>query len=146
MYKRQLRDRSEDIPLLCEHFIKRFNTTLEKNIEGIAPAAMSRLLEYNWPGNVRELENAIERAAVMAEDSLLLPEHFPVELGQRSGQDQIDEFLDGHSLKAAQKLMERKLITKALTKTGGNRTQAARLLEISHPSLLSKIKTYHIDL
>jgi two-component system response regulator AtoC len=141
-----LRDRSEDIPLLCEHFIKRFNTTLGKNIKGIAPAAMSRMLEYNWPGNVRELENAIERAAVLAEDALLLPEHFPVELGQRFGKDQMDEFFDGHSLKVAQKLMEEKLITKALKKTGGNRTQAARLLEISHPSLLSKIKTYNIDL
>ena len=141
-----LRERSEDIPLLCEHFIKRFNTTLGKNIEGIAPAAMSRLLEYNWPGNVRELENAIERAAVLAEDPLLLPEHFPAELGQRFEQNQIDEFFDGHSIKAAQKLMEKKLITKALKKTGGNRTQASRLLEISHPSLLSKIKTYSIDL
>jgi two-component system response regulator AtoC len=141
-----LRERSEDIPLLCEHFIKRFNTTLGKNIEGIAPAAMSRLLEYNWPGNVRELENAIERAAVLAEDPLLLTEHFPAELGQRFEQKQIDEFFDGHSLKAAQKLMEKKLITKALKKTGGNRTQASRLLEISHPSLLSKIKRYEIDL
>ena len=141
-----LRDRSEDIPLLCEHFIKRFNTTLGKNIKGIAPAAMSRMLEYNWPGNVRELENAIERASVLAEDPLLLPEHFPVELGQRFGQDQMDELFDGHSLKVARKLMETKLITKALKKTGGNRTQAARLLEISHPSLLSKIKSYEIDL
>jgi two-component system response regulator AtoC len=141
-----LRDRSEDIPLLCEHFIKRFNTALEKNIEGIAPAAMSRLLEYNWPGNVRELENAIERASVLTEDSLLLPEHFPIELGQRFGQNQIDELFDGHSLKVARKLMEKKLITKALKKTGGNRTQAARLLEISHPSLLSKIKSYGINL
>ena len=141
-----LRDRSEDIPLLCEHFIKRFNTALGKKIKGIAPAAMSLLLEYNWPGNVRELENAIERAAVLAEGALLLPEHFPVDLEQRSGRDQIDELFNGHSLKAAQKLMEKKLITKALKKTGGNRTRAARLLEISHPSLLSKIKTYNIDL
>ncbi len=141
-----LRERSEDIPLLCDHFIKRFNTRLGKNITGIAPAALSRLLEYNWPGNVRELENAIERAVVLAEDALLLPDHFPPEFGEKFGDDQLDEFFDGHSLKAAQKLMEKKLITKALTKTDGNRTQAARLLEISHPSLLSKIKTYGIDL
>ena len=141
-----LRDRSEDIPLLCDHFIKRFNNRLGKNITGIAPAALSRLLEYNWPGNVRELENAIERAVVLAEDSLLLPDHFPPDIGEQFGDDQLDEFFDGHSLKAAQKLMEKKLITKALTKTDGNRTQAARLLEISHPSLLSKIKTYGIDL
>jgi two-component system response regulator AtoC len=58
----------------------------------------------------------------------------------------MEEFLKGHSLKAAQKLMEKRLITKALKKTDGNRTQAARLLEISHPSLLSKIKLYDIDL
>jgi two-component system response regulator AtoC len=141
-----LRDRSEDIPLLCEHFIKGFNRTLGKNIKGIAPATMSRLLEYEWPGNVRELENAIERAAVLAEDSLLISEHFPAELGRRFGENQLDKLFDGHSLKAAQKLMENKLITKALKKTNGNRTQAARLLEISHPSLLSKIKLYGIDL
>jgi two-component system response regulator AtoC len=141
-----LRDRSEDIPLLCEHFIKRFNSSLNKKIKGIAPAAMSRLLEYQWPGNVRELENAIERAVVLAEDALLQLDHFPPDLEQRFGEDQLDELFNGQSLKAAQKLMEKKLITKALKKTDGNRTQAARLLEISHPSLLSKIKTYNIDL
>jgi two-component system response regulator AtoC len=107
---------------------------------------MSHLLEYHWPGNVRELENMIERGLVLAEDSLLLPDHFPPELGRQFGGDQMNELFDGHSLKAAQKLIEKKLITKALKKTEGNRTQAARLLEISHPSLLSKIKTYGIDL
>ena len=141
-----LRDRSEDIPLLCDHFIEQFNSRLNKKIEGIAPAAMSRLLEYSWPGNVRELENMIERALVLTEDPLLLSDHFPSELGQQFSGDHLDEIFDGHSLKAAQKLMEKKLITKALKKTEGNRTQAARLLEISHPSLLSKIKTYGIDL
>jgi two-component system response regulator AtoC len=141
-----LRTRTEDIPLLCDHFIERFNNRLNKEIKGIAPAAMSQLLEYAWPGNVRELENMIERALVLAEDSLLQPEHFPSELGRKLGEDQMGELFDGHSLKAAQKVMEKRLITKALKKTGGNRTQAARLLEISHPSLLTKIKTYHIDL
>jgi two-component system response regulator AtoC len=141
-----LRDRAEDIPLLCDHFIERFNSRLNKKIEGIAPAAMSHLLEYAWPGNVRELENMIERALVLAEDSLLQPDHFPAEISRKFGGDQMNELFDGHSLKAAQKFIEKRLITKALRKTGGNRTQAARLLEISHPSLLSKIKLYHIDL
>ena len=141
-----LRDRAEDIPLLCEHFLQRFNRSLNKKIEGIAPAAMSRLLKYSWPGNVRELENAIERALVLVEGDMLLPEHFPTELGQGSGEDVSDVLFDGYSLKAAQKLMEEKLITRALKETGGNRTQAARLLEISHPSLLSKIKRYAIPL
>jgi len=138
--------RPEDIPLLCDHFVERFNSTLNKKIKGIAPAAMSLLLEYSWPGNVRELENAIERAMVLSEAALLLPEHFPAEFGQRFGANQLNDAFNGYSLKAAQKLMEKNLITSALTHTGGNRTQAARLLEISHPSLLSKIKTYNIDL
>jgi len=141
-----LRDRAEDIPLLCDHFMERFNRSLNKKIKSIAPAAMSHLLEYAWPGNVRELENAIERALVLTEGDVLLPEHFPAASGQRSGEDASDMLFDGYSLKVAQKLMEEKLITKALKETGGNRTQASRLLEISHPSLLSKIKTYKIDL
>ena len=141
-----LRDRAEDIPLLCDHFMERFNRSLNKKIKSIAPAAMAHLLEYAWPGNVRELENAIERALVLAEGDVLLPEHFPAAFGQRSGEDASDMLFDGYSLKVAQKLMEEKLITKALKETGGNRTRAARLLEISHPSLLSKIKTYKIDL
>jgi len=139
-------DRPEDIPLLCDHFIERFNSSLNKKIKGIAPAAMSLLLEYYWPGNVRELENAIERAMVLSEDALLLPEHFPAEFGQRFGENQLNDFLNGYSLKDAQKVIEKKLITSALTYTRGNRTQAARLLEISHPSLLSKIKSYNIEL
>ncbi len=139
-------DRPEDIPLLCDHFVERFKSSLNKKTKGIAPAAMSLLLEYHWPGNVRELENAIERAMVLSEDALLLPEHFPAEFGQRRGENQLNDLFNGYSLKAAQKLMEKKFITSALTHTGGNRTQAARLLEISHPSLLSKIKSYNIDL
>jgi two-component system response regulator AtoC len=139
-------DRPEDIPHLCDHFVKRFNSSLNKKTQGIAPAAMSLLLEYHWPGNVRELENAIERAMVLSEDALLLPEHFPAEFGQRRAENQLNDLFNGYSLKVAQKLMEKKLITSALTHTGGNRTQAARLLEISHPSLLSKIKSYNIDL
>ena len=73
-------ERTEDIPLLCKHFIGRFNEILGKDISGLAPEAMSRLLEYHWPGNVRQLENVIERAMVIAEDSLLLPEHFAADL------------------------------------------------------------------
>ncbi len=141
-----LRDRAEDIPLLCDHFMERFNRSLNKKITSIAPAAMSRLLEYPWPGNVRELENAIERALVLVEGDVLLPEHFPSELGLPSGEDSSDMLFDSYSLKAAQKQIEKKLITKALQETDGNRTQAARLLEISHPSLLSKIKLYNIPL
>ena len=141
-----LSERTEDIPLLCKHFIGRFNEILGKDISGLAPDAMSRLLEYHWPGNVRQLENVIERAMVIAEDSLLLPEHFAAELIYNDRHIQKDIVFEGLSLKDAQKVVEKKLITQALDETGGNRTHAARLLEISHPSLLTKIKAYGIDL
>jgi len=141
-----LRERPEDIPLLSQHFIDRFNISLNKEMKGITPAAMSLLLKHNWPGNVRELENVIERGVVLAEDSILLPENFPSELGEESKMGKMDDWFDGYSLKAAQKILEKKLITKALKTTNGNRTQAARILEISHPSLLSKIKAYDINL
>ena len=141
-----LKDRPEDIPILSQHFINRFNISLEKNIKGITPAAMSILLKHHWPGNVRELGNVIERAAVLAEETILVPENFPLDLGESSEREKMEDFFDGHSLKAAQKIMEKRLITKALQATNGNRTKAARILEISHPSLLSKIKVYDINL
>ena len=139
-----LRTRPEDIPLLSQHFIDKFNINLNKEIKGITPAAMSILLKHSWPGNVRELENIIERAVVLAEDPMLLPENFPPDLGAESYTDKLDDLFDGYSLKTSQKILEKKLITKALMATGGNRTKAAELLEISHPSLLSKMKTYNI--
>ena len=140
-----LRKRTEDIPQLCKRFIDQFNETLGKNISDLAPEAMSRLLEYSWPGNVRELENSIERAMVIADDSLLLPEHFPAGIIDNNGSEPSGIF-NGFSLKEAQKVMEKKFITRALKETEGNRTRASKLLEISHPSLLTKIKVYDIDL
>ncbi|MBA3017535.1 MAG: sigma-54-dependent Fis family transcriptional regulator [Desulfobacteraceae bacterium] len=139
-----LRERNEDIPLLCNHFINQFNKRLNKDINGIIPAAMSLLLKHDWPGNVRELENVIERAIVLAEGKLLAPDNFPSLLEKRVGTDLPDKIFKGYSLKDAQKALEEILIKKALTKTEGNRTKAAKLLEISHPSLLSKIKAYKI--
>ena len=140
-----LRDHNEDIPLLCQHFISHFNTVLGRKVKGIAPAAMSQLLSCQWPGNVRELENAIERAMVLTEGDWLDSEHFP-RAGGASGRHPLEQMFEGYSLKSAQKILEKEMIVKALTSTQGNRTQAARLLEISHPSLLSKMKQYEIDL
>ncbi len=139
-----LRQRPEDIPQLCRYFLERFNAKMGKRIEGISPAALEVLLGHRWPGNVRELENAMERAVLLADDAMLLPEHLPPDIAGRSRQPSPEDAIEGFSLKAVQRVMEKKLIAQALEKTSGNRTQAARLLEISHPSLLSKIKTYDI--
>ncbi len=141
-----LRERSEDIPLLCQHFIKQLNETLGRGVKGIAPSAMAALLQHPWPGNVRELENAIERAIVLAEKDVLDESSFSYSsLGVKTSSP-LAQACEGYSLKNAQKVLEKEMIIKALKATNSNRTQAAKLLEISHPSLLSKIKTYQIDL
>lgn len=141
-----LRERTEDVPLLCRHFIRKLNLRLNREVTEIAPAAMSLLLRHPWAGNVRELENAIERAMVLSEGSIIQPESFPPELRKDRASETIDGFYSGFSLKEGRKALEKALIIRALEEKKGNRTQAAKLLEISHPSLLSKIKTYKIDL
>jgi len=141
-----LRERQADIAPLCQHFINQFNARFNLDIQGVSPAALAVLSKHTWPGNVRELENVIERAVVLAEKRIILPENLPPELGVRSHSRRIDDFLEGFSLKEAQKIVEKRLITRALEATGGNRTKAVALLEISHPSLLSKMKVYDIKL
>jgi two-component system response regulator AtoC len=139
-----LRHRPEDIPLLCKFFINRFNKSLGSSITNISSAAMTALMQHDWPGNVRELENAIERAIVLADGNTLEPENFVFGKAATSNPDPTVGY-DGFSLKAAKAELEDKMIRKALAATGGNRTHAANMLEISHPSLLSKIKLYGID-
>ncbi len=139
-----LRERPEDIPLLVQNFIRKFNRKLRTEIKGVAPSAMSLLLNYHWPGNVRQLENIIERAMVLTDELMLKPDNFPSELVEREEPQNIDSILNGFSIKNAKKVVEKRLIEKALHATGGNRTKSAKLLEISHPALLSKMKEFGI--
>jgi len=88
----------------------------------------------------------LERAVILCEKDILLPEYLPEALGIKPGTNRLDDLLEGFSIKAAQKIIEKRLIMRALDATAGNRTKASKLLEISHPSLLSKIKTYDIDM
>lgn len=141
-----LRERLEDIPILCQHFINKFNASLNKQIKSIAPASMTLMRKHQWPGNIRELENIIEHAIVVAEGDQVLPENLPSDFISTTEENDILRPIEGVSLKAAQKDLEKRMITKALKTTGGNRTRAAKLLEISHPSLLSKIKEYDIQM
>ncbi len=142
-----LRERREDIPPLAEHFLERFAASYQVDVRGIAPAAMSILLAHAWPGNVRELENVVARAVVLAEKKMILPENLPPELGGGGGggERRLDDFFSGYSLKAAQKVLEQRFIARALEATGGNRTRAAELLELSYPSLLTKMREHGLD-
>ncbi len=140
-----LRERKEDIPLLVEHFIHKYNEQHRLNTEGVAEDVLARLLEYSWPGNVRELENAIERAMILAQGKKIEADCLPSEvLGTRPSWKK-DLWGDEYSIKKANRIMEEELIRKALKKTGGNRSHAVKILEISHPALLSKIKEYGIE-
>jgi two-component system, NtrC family, response regulator AtoC len=105
---------------------------------------MEKLLMYGWPGNVRELENVIQRGVVLSENDVISLEQLPLYMNAIASRDGLENCFDGASLKKAQRIMEKKMITKVLMQTGGNRMQASRLLEISYPSLLSKIKEYGV--
>jgi two-component system response regulator AtoC len=152
-----LRDRTGDIPLLAAHFVTRVNQRSRLAITGLSREAMRLLHAYAWPGNVRELENTIERAAVMCEgpeiDAASLPDRI---LNGRNGFGPTaapgptpagpgEAFAD-LSIKRASRRVEEELIRQALARTGGNRTHAAELLDISHRALLYKIKEYGVSL
>ena len=140
-----LRERKEDIPLLVEHFIQKFNQQHRLNLQGITESALARLLEYPWPGNVRELENSIERAMILTLGDKIDSDALPSEvLGERAPWKR-EIWGEELSIKKASRVMEEELIRRALKKTKGNRTQAARLLEISHPALLSKMREFGIS-
>ena len=140
-----LRERKEDIPLLIEHFIERVNRRLGTSVRDVDAKARKLMLAYHWPGNVRELENLIERAVVLADGDVLGPDDLPERL--REPTDPVAALLaTGElSIKKTTRYIEETLIKRALEKTGGNRTAASKLLEISHRALLYKLKDYGIS-
>ena len=138
-----LRARPKDVSLLVDHYFAHYQELLGKPLQGLADDALDALVAYRWPGNVRELQNVIERAVILANGDRLtlrdLPENVvrPVEPSE-SGRSQ------DLNLRRARRNTEIDLIQVALRATGGNRTHAAKLLEISHRALLYKIKDYGI--
>ncbi|MGQ0815135.1 MAG: sigma-54-dependent transcriptional regulator [Gemmatimonadota bacterium] len=141
-----LRQRRDEIPLLVHHFIDQYNRKLKLDVKGIDPEAMRVLLEYPWPGNVRELENTIERALVLADGPKLtiadLPAHVSSPVSALDSPELPDDEL---SVKKHSAMLEKRLIKQALERTGGNKTRAADLLELSSRALLYKIREYGLD-
>ncbi len=137
-----LRERRGDIPLLVGYFINLFNEKLGKDIEGLSSQAMPLLMAYSWPGNIRELENVIERAVLLGKGRWITPTDLPQSI--TSVRQPSSSAVPEHtlSIKKASKTLERDLIQKALELTEGNRSKAAKILEISRPILISKIKEY----
>jgi two-component system response regulator AtoC len=140
-----LRDRRDDVVLLVEHFIERNNARLGTQIRDVDQRARKLLLNYPWPGNVRELENTIERAVVLAEGDVLSVGDLPERMREPADPVAASLATGELSIKKTARFMEETLIRRALEKTGGNRTAAAKILEISHRALLYKIKDYGIQ-
>ncbi len=140
-----LRARKDDIPVLVDHFIKKYNARLEMKVSGVTPEAMAFLMEYDWPGNVRELENAIERAIVLTDATHIQVANLPPAVRDFQSKSRLELLKDEYSIKKTSRILEEELIRKALAKTHGNRTHAAKLLEISHRALLYKIAEYGIE-
>jgi two-component system, NtrC family, response regulator AtoC len=136
-----LRERSEDVPELVRHFVDRFNRRLGLHVTGVTAAAMRALVEYPWPGNVRELENVVERAMVLTDGPQLDVEQLPTLAAPSARPDGGTSPLD-LSVKRRTEELERALIKEALERTRGNRTRAAKLLDLSHRALLYKIRDY----
>jgi DNA-binding NtrC family response regulator len=126
-----LRNRREDIPLLLNHFVERFATSMSKLAPTVSAAAMDLLLNYDWPGNVRELENAVERAMVIGQGPDLQPSDFPFQLHPAAPQG-------GRSLEE----VERVHIERVLEETAWNLSRTARILGIDRTTLYNKLKRY----
>lgn len=148
-----LRERAQDIPLLAEHFLEALSLKIGKPVRSIEAPALQRLATYAWPGNVRELENMLERAIILARDETLRASDLPIleamPNGTGSGLDDPQtespgEAEDDLSIKRQTRELEARLIRAALERTQGNRSQAARILEISPRALQYKLKEYGI--
>ena len=135
-----LRERRDDIPLLADYFLEKYNKKRKKNVRAISERAMKALVEYDWPGNIRELENAIERAVVLTENDVIEPSDLlyyalTVETPSKSDVGEVRHLID----------VEREHITKTLKKFAGHRGKTAKALGIDRKTLREKLKRYAIE-
>jgi two-component system response regulator AtoC len=142
-----LRERPEDIPALIDHFVGHFNREFGKHVKGPNQEALDLLLAYAWPGNVRELRNVIERSILLESEETILPEHLPLEIvgAGGSGAKVIQTSIHAEGSIPTLADVERMAIQYALEQTGGNKTLAAKKLDISRQTLRTKLKDYRID-
>jgi DNA-binding NtrC family response regulator len=136
-----LRERIEDVPALCEHFITTFNARYGRQVQAISSAALDLLLRSSWPGNVRELENACERAVLVCAGHEITPRDLPESL-QEPRERSTADFAIPHRWTLAD--LERVAIEQTLHRTNWNKQEAAQILGLYRPTLYSKMKKHHI--
>jgi DNA-binding NtrC family response regulator len=141
IYLPPLNERREDVPVLVEHFVDKYNKENKKQVKGLSEAAVRLFMNYHWPGNVRELENLVERAVVTSRQEVLTEDDFPVELAIGPMGDDVP------SLKVPMKLEEgsKYLILKTLEKYNGNKTRAAEALGITTRTIRNKLAEYEME-
>jgi two-component system response regulator PilR (NtrC family) len=141
-----LRERRDDIPLLVEHFLEGHRK--DGGPSRVSPEAMSRLMGYEWKGNVRELENIIERACALADGPVINADQLPQEVAKSGGRTcPVPDSLPEHGLDLESTLdgLEKDYLLKALEKAGGSKTEAAKLLGLTFPSLRHRLKKFGLD-
>lgn len=144
----RLRERKEDIPLLVDHFLKKYCQENARPAMQFTPQAMMRLLDHDWPGNVRELENAVERAVVLAAGPELGPELLPDQVsqdGSRGVAHVLAQDFEGRSLFEIVEGYERRIISEMLAQTNWSQTEAAERFRIPLSTLNQKVKRLQID-
>jgi len=129
---------------LFDHYLAHFRNSLGKAVHSIADDALEQIVQYTWPGNNRELQNLVERAVIHAEGTRIVAKDLPPELTATPVDPSGGGRKHGFALKRARKAFEADIIRRALQATNGNRTHAAKLLDISHRALLYKIKEFRI--
>jgi transcriptional regulator with PAS, ATPase and Fis domain len=139
-----LRDRREDILLLVNHFLRKYNKDFGRQVQGVTSDALTLLTHYHWPGNVRELENVIERLVVLSRHRILDIEDMPLDLKSAQGQLAHDLFTTGADLRQAKAEFERHYIVQMLERCGWNQTEAAKRLGIHRNTLLTKMDMLQI--
>lgn len=132
-----LRDRSEDIPLLVQHFVKKLSQGLNKNISGVSEEALKIFLTYSWPGNVRELENVIQRAITLTRHETILPEDLPITMIKEQDESLIEK---GLREKYTVDQLEKEYVKRVLLKVGGNKSKAAEILGLDRKTLYRKLQ------
>jgi transcriptional regulator with PAS, ATPase and Fis domain len=143
-----LRERREDIQSLAEHFVNYYSKEAKKELKIISPEAMNLLSNHVWTGNVRELQNCIERAVILTDEKEILPQHLGIRPMTSEEMLKQEVVLEGalHEVSAAAtRQAETRMIKKVLKETGGNKTKAAEILQVSYKTLLTKIKDYGIE-
>lgn len=141
-----LKERREELPDLVHHFVERHRERLGLEVTKVHPDAVDVLLNYSWPGNIRELENVLEQAMLLADGDELAADELPDQVRfSMAAADDLELTADDLSVKKHSAVLERKLIQRALERTGGNRTKAAELLELSARALRYKILDYGLD-